>query len=119
MSSAKIPLWEIKHPYYCAKSNDETYASWEEFIAESVSMLPCYNPLFRWYWLLEDEDGDTVSPPDNDTDPCGTVSLFYVSQRRGGLWSVTVTVRKCDEPAVREYLQARWKDLQGLWTGIS
>lgn len=119
-------LWEVKHPYHCAEGNynfvpnadlHREYQSLREFQADWADGEDHdYNLLFRWDWIKE-----TAVFPDPGYFTYGAgkamdrLMLFYVQQRRGNLFSVAVPVKDSDEPAVREYLEAKAQHIRTLW----
>ena len=111
-------LWEIDHPYYASQgnylSNDchTDYPSWAEFVeAEGDSDLDM-NLVYRWDWQVPDpEDYDLPG----ETLPPETLDLFYVGQRKALHRSVSVEVRREDEPAVREWLTVRAEHMRRVW----
>ena len=129
VTSAK--LWESEHEYYC---NDNfyssepkwSYASWAAFADEELKDIDDdYNFLFRWDWLKYDPDDDRRTSFDaGETPTTGStdqyLKLFYMGQRKGLFRVVTVyNLSEADEPAVREFLRARWQYMRGLWEPIS
>lgn len=114
-------LWEVDHAYYCNLgnyfSNDcgSEFRSWAEFMSAEGDADKDYNLLFRWDWELD--EGSAY--PDDPNYRGGTLSLFYMGQRKGLYRFVTVSVCKADEPAVRAWLQARFDYLVALWAPLT
>lgn len=95
------------HPYYatlgCYFSNEchHTAASWDEFMGNMGESDMDMNLLYRWDW--QDQELD----------------LFFILQRKAIPLSYTVMVDSTDEPAIREWLDARWRHLRKVWTPLS
>lgn len=110
-------LWEIPHPYYATQgnyfSNDchETYDSWAEFIESEGDSDLDMNLVYRWDWTVPDPD----DWDDDDVLPAETLDLFYVGQRKALHRSVSVTIQREDEPAVREWLTVRAEHMRKVW----
>lgn len=110
-------LWDIDHPYYATQgnyfSNDyhAEYDSWTEFLAEQGDMDLDLNLLYRWDWQVPDPDyyeaGEEL--------PAETLDLFYVGQRKAIHRSVSVEVKREDEPAIREWLLIRAEHMRKVW----
>lgn len=110
-------LWEVDHPYYATEGNyfsngyHAEYASWAEFIEEQGDLDLDMNLVYRWDWQVPDPDDyepDEKMPPE-------TLDLFYVGQRKALHRSVSVEIRREDEPAVREWLTVRAEHMRRVW----
>ena len=117
-------LWEIDHPYYCNQGNYFAaggqdvfahYRSWADFFVEEGDSDPDYNLLFRWDWHEGEDHSDGV-PFNGDVNyRNGVLLLFWMGQRKGLYRWSEVEVCRADEPAVREFLQARFDYLKRVW----
>ena len=102
-------LWEVDHPYYCSEGNyykndcHNRFSTWGEFYGSANDWDMDMNLLFRWDWRK----------PENGV--IGTLSTFWVGQRKAALWSCECPVHPDEEPAVREFLQPRLAHLLALW----
>lgn len=117
-------LWEVKHPYHCELGNyyaapnanlHREYDSWAEFAADwAKGEDNDYNLLFRWDWIKET---DKESPYFDHGKRKGMdrLMLFYVMQRQAYNMSVAIGVKDSNEPAVREYLEAKAQHIRTLW----
>lgn len=113
-------LWEIEHPYYCNEGNyyaresvEGKYDSWAGFAESEGDSDFDMNLVFRWDWLKADPTDEHWG---NKTD---VLMIFWMGQRKGLYRYTTIQVTDADEPAVKEWLTARWHYLQLLWQGIS
>lgn len=111
-------LWEIDHPYYCSESNFTArdrrvdFASWAEFTTGGwVDNDPDLNLLFRWDWVSPSREPDT----DLRADEPDKLWLFFMLQRKGDFWVMSVTLTDEDEPAVRAWLAERAKTIVAIW----
>jgi hypothetical protein len=111
-------LWDVKHPYYCAggcyftkEPCGQDYSSWRAFLDDWADKDEDYNLLFRWDWQ-EGRDYDLRSGE-------GCVELHYFMQRKGHPYTCRVDVTRADEPAVRAFLETKWKRVQRLWSPFS
>lgn len=112
-------LWEVDHPYYASQGNyyavgwHTSYESWEEFISGEGDNDDDLNLVYRWDWEIPDpEDYDVES---GEVVPPETFDIFYVLQRKAVCRSVSVAVRREDEPAIREWLAGRAAHMRLLW----
>ena len=110
-------LWEINHPFYAAQGNYFSnechieYVSWAEFLEFEGGNDLDLNLVYRWDWTVPDPDDyepDEALPPE-------TLDLFYVGQRKAILRSVSVIIRREDEPAVRQWLTVRAEHMRRVW----
>jgi hypothetical protein len=113
-----VKLWEADHPYHCASGCffqpdcHETHASWRDFHDAWGDSDNDYNLLFRWDWKQrEDDDGK----PTGEHRLC----LFYFLQRKGYPISHEVAVTVEDEPAIHEWLRAKWQHMRSLWAPLA
>lgn len=124
--SGQTHLWEVNHPYYATQGNyyarpDQgmhvEYSSWAEFYEDQGDSDLDMNLVYRWDWQVPDpddysyeleEDPNFVLPPE-------TLDLFYVGQRKALLRSVSVEVRREDEPTIREWLVVRAEHMRKVW----
>ncbi|MEU7631788.1 hypothetical protein AB0C34_17625 [Nocardia sp. NPDC049220] len=114
-------LWDHEHPYYshlghrhvspADGGNHEDFDSWADFLEARGDEDPDYNLLVRWDWIKPE-------PEWAEPDYTDELSLFYVLQREGDYWSVTVTVTENDEPAIRKWLTQRATHLAHIWTPL-
>lgn len=118
-------LWEIDHPYYCNEGNFfkngliSAYASWASFVDEEGSNDMDLNLVFRWDWKPPtDDDCNPIASPDPYSRD-GTLQICWMTQRKGYYRTSLVEVCQADEPAVREWLAARWGHMRKLWEPIS
>lgn len=131
-------LWEIDHPYYCTEGNyfqsgmHSVFESWAEF-AEPSSQTPTgdlgnllydfdddLNLLWRWDWKRADPadyEYEIEADPDYEI-PGDTLQLFFVLQRKGYNISAEVAVTEADEPAVREWLEAKANHMRRIWAPL-
>lgn len=114
-------LWEVDHPYYCSEGNFHrngqrvVFDSWEDFVEDGwANNDPDLNLLFRWDWEIP-EDGFVE---EGDPPARARLLLFFMLQRKGDFWSVSVAVTQADEPAVREWLTERAKTITAIWAPI-
>lgn len=124
-------LWEINHPYYCAKRNYfapgkeqpvQQFSCLSDFLSAEGEMDPDLNLVFRFDWEEGTTDGenDGVSPYNGDDRyRNGKLFVFIMGQRKGVYRWVEVSVCRADEPAVIEYLKPRWEMMQALWEPLS
>lgn len=104
-------LWEPNHDYYCHPDEAGTFDSWAEFLEEWGESDKDYNLVFRWDWLpVEDEGTEDELPP--------RVRINIIHQRKDNVLCVLVKITPEEEPAVREYLEQKWKELSDLWAPI-
>jgi len=114
-------LWEVDHPYYPSQgnyfSNDchTDYASWAEFMEEEGDSDLDMNLVYRWDWQVPAPD-DYI--PFDAPLPAETLDLFYVGQRKALHRSVSVEVRREDEPAIREWLTVRAEHMRRVWAPL-
>lgn len=111
-------LWECDHPYYCAEENyfggeDTTvqFKSFANFIEDMGDSDIDMNLLFRWDW-----EENEVAQDDNYRN--GTLSMFFMAQRKGFHFCHKVDVCRNDENAVMEFLRVRLQHLMKLWEGV-
>lgn len=111
-------LWESKHPYRCTSgcyfTNEpcgEDYDSWSAFLAAWQNSDEDYNLLFRWDWR-EGKENEVA-------DGLARVELHYFMQRKGYPYTCRVLVTRDDEPAVREFLEQKWRHMQRLWAPLA
>ena len=115
------PLFESDHPYYCSEGNyfardcHSHHETWESFIEEEGESDMDYNLVYRWDWnrAQDDDEKPRETPADARED---RLVLFYMGQRKAAARSVSVSVCRNDEPAVRAWLAVRWEHLRRLWT---
>jgi hypothetical protein len=111
-SGAPAHLWDVEHPYYWNEGNyykngcHHNAGTWGDFIAEVADWDMDYNLLCRWDW--EKPERGVI----------GTLKTFWVGQRKASLWSMECVVHPDEEPAVREFLQARLDHLMKLWAPL-
>lgn len=118
--SEQVHLWEVKHPYYWNEGSfhergmHARHESWAEFVAEMDAADADLNLVCRWDWEQEeaDEDDPHAEPIPGGT---GTLKVFYVAQRKGYTFSHEMPVTASDEPAVRAWIEGKWKHMQRLW----
>jgi hypothetical protein len=116
-------LWEIKHHYYCnedyyARESVETsYKNWADFMGENGDADFDYNLVFRFDWR-EGEDHDLIPYNGDANYRNGKLLIFWMGQRKGLYRYSTVEVCRNDEPAVLEFLRARWEHLKLLWSPL-
>ena len=121
-------LWEADHPYYCnegnyyARGNDQPvarYRTWAEFMAEEGDSDPDYNLLFRWDWREREDWGHGTEFNGDENYRNGVLLLFWMGQRKGLYRWSEVEVCRADEPAIREFLAARFEHLKSLWEPLA
>lgn len=110
-------LWDVKHPYYCEpatyfQNSHNVYTDAQEFLELFGGNDRDMNYVVRWDWNCHTEDGEKTS---ND----GVFFVFCVIQRKGFFWSGEFPVTEKDEPALRAWLEDRWKTVQENWKPIS
>lgn len=120
---AKLPLWCIRHPYFCEVlcyfGSDggcpTQFESWKTFLEAHDDENRDMNLLVRFDWQEE-----VVRPGITSRErPCKSqLKLFYVRQRKGCLKAILVDVRRSDEPEVRRWLSERFGHLLGLWSPL-
>jgi hypothetical protein len=131
MGAEALPhLWEPEHDYYgpegCHyadgyRNRDNTghYASWAEFVANGDLLYDSGDPgglnfLYRWDWhawhLTEYEP---------DEPERWQLELFWMLPRKGIMLRTEIAVTPEDEPAVRAWLEPRWRYMQELWAPVS
>lgn len=114
-------LWEIDHPYYCSDQNffrNDRHVhndSWAEFMQGWGHSDPDMNLLFRWDWKSWRHHPD----PDLRSDSPDELDLFFLLQRKGDFWAVSVAVTDEDEAAVREWLTERARTITAIWEPIN
>ena len=112
-TQAAVHLWEPEHPYYCTNGNfyqtghHTQYPTWGDFIEVAGDWDLDMDLLFRWDW----------HKPDRGV--MGTLSLYFVRQRKGFNYSVSVQVHPDEEPEVRAYLQVRLEHLLTMWAPLT
>lgn len=119
-------LWEISHPYYCNLCNyyasenvGDHHLSFADFLFVYGDTDFDMNLLFRFDWEeKKDDGGKTIEPPDWSYRN-GTLSIFWMVQRKGLYRFTTVKVCRNDEQAVKDFLKPRWEHMKLLWEGIS
>ncbi|TKJ24348.1 hypothetical protein [Blastococcus sp. CCUG 61487] len=110
-------LWEVDHPYYSTHGNyfsrdyHAAYGSWVEFVEDAGDDDLDMNLVYRWDWQVPDPDD---YEPDEEMPP-ETLDLFYVGQRKAIHRSVSVTVQREDEPAIRDWLIVRAEHMRRVW----
>lgn len=128
-------LWEIDHPYYCSEGNfymagmHSVFESWAEFAEPSSQTATAdlgnllydfdddLNLLWRWDWKRADPSDyeyEVEADPDFEI-PGDTLQLFFMLQRKAYNISAEVAVTEADEPAVREWLEAKALHMRRLW----
>jgi hypothetical protein len=113
-------LWEVDHRYYCSETNyfdnntSTSHKTWAEFIGAEGDADLDYNLVFRWDWR-EGEDWNAGEYTGDDYYRNGKLWLYFIGQRKGLFRSVEVEVCRADEPAVRAYLEPRFRYLVELW----
>lgn len=127
MSEEIHRLYDSHHSYYCNEENyyagSETmkrFCSWAEFEEESKAD-PDLNLLFRWDWRAKYSDDNVSDDYIPGSDPYyrdGDLVLFWMGQRKGLFRTSIVEVCQADEPAVRAWLEARWRHLRNLWSPL-
>lgn len=109
-------LWEVDHPYYFNRPVDDApaFESWAEFMAEFGDSEMDYNLVFRWDWRegavwdLGDYNGD-------DYYRHARLIVGIIAQRKGHCYSHTIKVCRADEPAIRAWLEPRFRYLLTMW----
>lgn len=118
-------LWEVDHPYYWAEGSFHErgmhvrHDSWAEFIQEMGDADEDLNLVCRWDWKQDEPDEDSGGNAPPVPAGTGTLTVFYVVQRKAYTFSHEVAVTSADEPAVRAWLGQKWRHLQRLWTPLS
>ena len=105
-------LWALDHPYIGPQGNyyrstaesHKDFECWTSFFDEFGDSDLDYNFVYRWDWTKEDPSSLN-----------GTLSVFFVGQRKGTLWSVDVAVHDLDQPDVLVWLATRWEHMQKMW----
>ncbi len=119
-------LWEADHAYYCSESNyyapggdqpSAHYRAWDEFFTSEGDCDPDYNLLFRWDWYEGGFGGSEFTGDVNYRN--GQLSLFWMGQRKGLYRWNTVEVCRADEPAIRAFLEGRFRYLKELWEPLA
>lgn len=111
-------LWEVEHPYYWAEGSFHErgmhvrHDSWAEFIQEMGDADEDLNLVCRWDWKQDEPDEENPAPIPDGT---GTLTVFYVVQRKAYTFSHEMAVTAADEPGVRGWLAAKWRHMQRLW----
>ena len=106
-------LWEVEHPYYCNESNhfatgwNVQWETWAEFAEGMGASDEDLNLLFRWDW--ERYEADETGPAHD------VLKTFWVMQRKGIFSCHEIAVTEADEPAVRAWIEGRYKHLLRLW----
>ena len=123
--SSETYLWGVEHPYYWNEGSFHErgmhvrHDSWADFIQEMGDADEDLNLVCRWDWKQdepdEDEDGAATPVPAGT----GTLKVFYVVQRKAYTFSHEVAVTAADEPAVRAWLEQKWRHLQRLWAPLA
>lgn len=83
-----------------------SYGTWGEFFEAEEDNEPNYNLVFRWDWKKP------------ETGVMGTLTVFWVGQRKALLRSTSVAVHPDEEPLVRAFLQPRLDYLMKLWAPL-
>lgn len=84
-----------------------------------------YNLVFRFDWVPPYKEGDDVEWESeiewkgDESYRDSVLKLFFMGQRKGLYWWVTIDVCRADEPAVREWLNTRWEHMRKLWAPLS
>ncbi len=120
MNTNEKHLWEIDHPYYCAElANNEDYDSWQEWLEECENLDTDLNLIFRWDWRLVGVDPD-IDDEIAEFEGQGQLTLFFVQQRKGRLWSNTIeNMKPEDEASVRQILELHAQKLREIWEPLS
>lgn len=90
-------LWEYDHSFYCEEAGPDRRERCDSWLAFTETLRfdgdRDMNLLFRWDWC---HDSSSAAPDE--------LALFFMHQRKGQFWSVTIQVTAEDEPAVRTWL---------------
>lgn len=115
-------LWDSKHDYYCEEGdakNQAKYETWDEFVAAEGDSDKDYNLVFRWDWRVRGDDDDERNPHPDPYYRADELLIFFATQRKGRLRSVSIRVCAADQPSVKAWLMERWTYLLSLWAPIS
>lgn len=110
----------VSHPYYCSSTNyydnntRGVHDTWASFMQEYEDCDIDYNLIFRWDILERNEE--------NEHDCEGValgeyyMELFFIGQRKGLFWSVTVNrVTDADVPSIVSFLKRYTEYFKTLW----
>lgn len=129
-------LWDHDHPYYCSEGNffknglEHRFKSWAEFATPSSqtamedigNLLYDFdndlNLLWRWDWKRADPEDYTWEREHDPAFemPSDGLFLYFMLQRKAYNMSAEVAVTEADEPAVREWLEAKAAHMVALWS---
>lgn len=109
-------LWEVDHPYYFDHNPKASpaFEGWDEFLAEFGDSEMDHNLVFRWDWR-EGTDWGAGDYRGDDYYRHARLIVGFIAQRKGYCWSSTVKVCRADEPAVRAWLEPRFRYLLEMW----
>lgn len=125
MQSVERHMWEVDHPYYWNEGSFHErgmhvrHESWADFIGEMGDADEDLNLVCRWDWKQDDPDEDKGGSAIHVPAGTGTLKVFYVVQRKAYTFSHEVAVTAADEPAVRAWLEQKWRHLQRLWAPLA
>jgi len=118
MTDTEAPhLWEMAHPYHCNEENyfrggcHAEFGSWSDFLEDQGDMDEDMNLVFRFDWRAA---GSDWNPGTEDK-----IDLFIMGQRKGLYRTVSVYVKRSEEPKIRQWLRDRFTHLLKLWTPLS
>lgn len=128
MSETQPHLWEVERPCSCEPGNYhhagliDRFKSWPNFLSDYTRFGEDVL-LFRWDWepprADQDSDDEGCKSPiqwqgdENYRD--SELSLFWVNQNRGCLFTSIVDVCRADEENIRRWLQDRYAYMLSLW----
>ncbi len=105
-------LWDYDHPYYMCEGNyykageHTDYHSFDDFLEAWSGMDIDLNRVHRFDWI------EAESPEHKGQ---GTLSIYFVLQRKARLMSCDIEVTASDEPKVIEYLRPHYEREAALW----
>lgn len=107
-------LWDYEHPYYmsegCYYQSEclEHFDSFDEFLESWSDDDVDLNRIHRWDFDSVDEEVKNVHQ----------ITFYYVMQRKGYTYSVSVDIKPEDELAIKNFLKPHAELNKKLWQGV-
>lgn len=105
-------LWEVDHPYYMNEGNffkageHQTHKNLDDFLHSWSEVDIDLNRVHRFDWI-EHESPKAAGD--------GTLSIFFILQRKARLMSCEVEVTAADEPRVIDFLRPHYEREVAIW----
>lgn len=109
-------LWEVDHPYYFDNEPEGSapFESWNDFLFEYGEGDMDYNLVFRWDWR-EGSDWGAGTYNGDDYYRHAVLTVGFILQRKARCFSRDVKVCRADEPAIRVWLEQRYRYMLSMW----